>query len=628
MLQIINKAGLTLHLFSDTFIPIERNNPLFLDSDTFGEDVTYSFSFPDDAYNKEFTRNGQLVEAENSVYELEVQTLFFGTTFFAGVLSYSYENLSFKGLLKVNLGAVGDKIKTVKVSEIYTGDVLPAQYTAANMLAVCANPNNYPYSFFPVYNEAWDPENKSTSFLVNAWDHESQKFQLIGRNNTNVNTASGPFWKLKYIIAKVMAFLGFECAGTWYESLESETIFIYTRIASMGNIMDSLAYMPSDLLITDFLKICRDRHSLSFSFDLFNGRVTIKKGIDIINDQPIDIRNYITEIFEIARPEVQGYNITLKPDDQDELFKDPVNPDENVFVPTNVLAIGNEEKPVEINCSTLKSKSVTDYSMPETKQVVFPTVTEDVPQFPLRFLTYKGMKSVAGGKVFPEAKPMELSLEDGKWFKFLNDSKKVRLKAAIPFFELIKIDALSKLTIISRENHYAHAIIEKIRYNLKNDEKELIEVDFDCRVINSGANTISVINPYETFLAEDAIRPRIKAYFSSSSIANVAIEMYYEKAYDGTVADPGSVRIDAGAILQSTDKFGTGGKALVLPEVRVKLRNSPVELRVKSGVPKYAVVNNIKIPFQQRGDYWFADNIFSRLIGQNGIDGRGVWIVF
>lgn len=628
MIQIINKAGLTLHLFSDTSIPIERNNPLFLDSDTFGEDLTYSFSFPDDAYNKEFIKNGQLVEAENDVYELDIQTLFFGTTFFAGILTYSYENPNFKGLLKVNLGAVGDKIKTVKLSEIYSGDVLPAQYTAANMLAVCTNPNSYPYSFFPVYNEAWDPENKSTSFLVNAWDHESQKFQLIGRNNTNVNTASGPFWKLKYIIAKVMAFLGFECAGTWYESLESEKIFIYTRIASMGNFMDSLAYMPSELLITDFFKICRDRHSLSFSFDMFNGRVTIKKGIDIMNDDPIDIRNYITEIIEIARPEVQGYSITLKPDDQDELFKDPVNPEENVFVPTNVLAIGNEEKVLELNSSTLKSKTVADYSMPETKQTVYVTVNEVVPQFPIRFLSYSGMKAVAGGKVFPEAKPMELSLDDAKWFKFLNDSKKVRLKAAIPFFELIRIDALSKLTIISKENHYAHAIIEKIRYSLTNNDKELIEVDFDCRVINSSARSISVVRPFETFLAEDAIRPRIKAFFTETSMSNVAIEMYYEKAYDGTVADPGSVRIDAGPILNSTDKFGVGGKALVLPEVRVKLRNSPVELRVKSGKPKYAVVNNIKIQFQQRGDYWFADNIFSRLIGQNGIDGRGVWIVF
>lgn len=628
MFQIINRAGLIADLYPKTSITVERNNPLFNDNDKFFEDITYGFSVPDTEHNREFFGSGHLIEAENMVYEQDIQTVYSGGPFYAGKIAYSYTSGEFSALIKVNFGALASKVN-VKMSEIFTGDSVPGYYNGAYMKTVCQNPLLYPYSFFPVYNEGWDESKGTTHFLVNPWDHASQSFSVIGSMERGDTTASCPYWKLKHYIVKVMQYLGFICAGTWMDDPESEKIYVYGRYAPFTlSIYDSTVFLPKKLTISEFFKLIRERFGIAFSFNLLEGVVSVQSGNSILaSTEVIDISRYISEINEINVPEEDGFTITLVADDQDELFKDPVNKSEDVYIPTNRMIIGSGETEVEIKSSTLKSKTVDDYSMPATKQIVFRFPEDDIPEYPLRFMRYAGMKNVAGGKVFPQAEPMELNASDAKWYRFKNDTKPLKITASIPAHELLKIDGSKKIGITSKENAYKEAIVEKITFNIENNDDEYIETTFDCHTVVTNLKTPVTIEPVTTVLADGYRLPRFKAYYdlNETGLDHIDIDIYYEKETSDTGTDPGHVRIDSGTVLKSTDKWGVGGTTVNFPKV-FAIRGSVVEVRVKTGTPKYAITAGTKVYFTHRDDYWHA-----ALVGTNGAgtsDGRPIWIVF
>jgi len=621
MIQIINEAGLTAHLFANTSISIERNNPLFLDNENYFEDITYSFSMPGNAWNKEFFKSGHLIESSNDVYELEVQTFVSGTSFFAGLLTYSLEENDFKALLKINYGALVSKAKNSIVTNITTldgrGRLNADQTSPALMKDTCLNPQNYPFAFFPVHNPS------ANNSFVNNWDHSSQSFSL--------NSPIIAFYKLAYIFERILEYLGFEMAGSFFEDANNREIYIYGGIDGLF-IYSSLASIPPGITISDFFKMYKQRLNISISFNLLEGKAYIDSAKTLIAArEPIDLTTCISDITEIAPPEIVGYTLTLKPDDTDELFKIKIN-DEKQSAPTNQVIIGDGEKEIEMDISTLKERKVDNYVMPATNQPIY-------PHNDMRLIRFKGMKDVGDGKFFPEARAMEIGDDEIFYYKFLNDSKKVRLKALMNSSLTAQLTSFKKIAFKSREGFYTLAITEKVSYPIRNIKEDLIEVEVDCRTITLDSRTSVKIQPVIPAFNEIVGFAAFRAYYSELAVSQIEYDLYYE---DWATREwpPGQSgpeenmpqksqgpRTVSGTITSSTDSYGVGG-IVAITEFVESYNIAPIELRIKNAVPKYIVVFGKKYFFKQRDNYYYVSDHDFDVFGFDDQRGRGLLIVF
>lgn len=616
MLQLINSLSQTADMYPDTIIQIERNNPLFNEENELFADITFPFKLPLTPGNQEFIKNAHLVEAANKEYAQEVTLLVDGTPFHAGILTYKITGSDIDAVFKINYGALSDKAKKVKMAEIYTSDARPEPYYADHMLAVCQNPKDYPYSFFPVYNEAWSGQENETRLIMNNWDHDAQAFNILNAANTV------PFFKLKYLLQKTMEYLGFVTDGNYLADPDSEEIFVYNRFLSYPLINGSFTYLSRELTLHDFLTRIKERFNISCNFDMITGRANIVTPSSAINNSPVqDLQDYVTSIDEIDVPKAQGYSIILKPDEEDELFLDITTREGDTYSPTNRLNIGDKEKVIEMESSTLKVKKFDSYSMPATKQLMYFYSNKSKPH-PLRFLRYRGMKAVAGGKVFPEAEPIELSLDDALWYKFKNESKSVKLKITIPAFELAKLKVYQRIAFLSKEGNYTVALLEKLTYNLSSGNNGYINAVIQCRtMVNSYTTEAQLINYVPEVDPEDQdqlglIPTSYKAYFDKSRLPAVNVEIH-----TGSDRPGGRPTEYKETILSSTDRFGTGGTVITTTLITA----TTWELRVTSGVPKYAIVGGMKFNFTQVSDYYML-NI--RLLPRLPYDVQGIWIVF
>jgi GH35 family endo-1,4-beta-xylanase len=621
MLQLINSLSQTADIYTDTSITIERNNPLFNEEDQLFADITYGFKLPLTANNREFIKNGHLIEAGNDVYEQSAQLFVDGTPFHAGLLTYKISNQDIDAVLKVNFGAIAEKTKAVKISEIYTGDALYAPYTKDLMNAACNNPEDYPYSFFPVYNEAWNTNELETDFVVNHWDHANQTFNI-----TDYSKATCPWFKLKYLLIKTMEYLGFEVDGDYLTDPASEEVFVYTRLISAPYLNGCFTYLPQDLTVYDFLRLVKERFRISCNFDMVTGKVNIQSPHAALNTSDVqDVREYVTSIDEISISEAKGYSIILKPDEGDELFIDQTSTaDETIYSPTNRLIIGNREKEIEMESSTLKTRVLTDYTMPATKQDLYFTSNKS-STFPLRFLKYQGMQSVAGGKVFPQGMPLELSLDDATWYKFLNESKVIKLKINMPAYELARLKVYQRIAFLSEQGNYTIALLEKLSYNLTSANSCYINASIQCRAMVNAYSSDAQVIEYSVFEEQEdddptgLILPSYKAYFEGTTLPYIDVEIRYSR----NVSSPkrsDSVKFTE-RILTSTDRFGTGGSVVT---TRLVLMDN-CELRVLTGTPKYMIYGGVKFDFTQGAGYSYI-NMYT--LPRYGYDGQPVWIIF
>jgi hypothetical protein len=619
MLKLINSLSQIADLYPDTTIPIERNNPLFNEDDKLFADITYGFKLPLTPHNLEFIKNGHLIEAENRVYAQEVTAIIDGTPIHSGSLTYKITASDIDALLLINYGLLAEKAKKVKLSEIYTGDTLPNPYDEVLMKLVCLNPQDHPYSFFPVYNDSWNPteENNQTPF-INNWDHEAQNFNIT---DTRITC---PYFKLKYLISKVMDFLGFVIDGDYLTDPESEEIFVYTRITSGTLLNGCFTYLPTDLTVEQFLITIKERFHISCNFDMITSKVNIVTPNSAINYSKVqDLRDYVTSIDEISLTEAKGYSIILTPDEQDELFLDTTSPDEDTYSPTNRLVIGNREKPIEMESSTLKVKTFETYSMPAAKQTIFVNQYKIAP-FPLRFLRYKGMQPVIGGKVFPQAYPMELTLDDAMWYKFLNESKVVKLKITIPAFMLASLKVHQRIEFYSKEGNYTIALLEKVSYNLLSSGGTHISASIQCRaMVNNFAPDAQIIDYTPDTEPEDPdstglIPITYKAFFDKNVLPAVNIEVRFSNTSGGRA---GRETVQRGSILTSTDRFGTSGM-VIAPRLII---TDNCELRVLTGTPIYLILGGLKFYFLERDGYHYV-NLYT--LTRSPYEIQGVWIIY
>lgn len=627
-MEIINEQGQILELTENTSIAVERYNSLFNTSDKLLQDLVYPSRTGLTETNRNFIGNGHLVESSNEVYSLSVQLIVSGSTFFSGVFVYRIINDEISFEIRVNLGAISFKLKEVSIKDIYTTD---SYYSTAGTIAfaalmkdTCQNPLNYPYVFFPVYNDRWIhgdiPEDKR---FVNLWNHATQSFNVT--SSARIDTIQVPYWRLSYIIRKILEFLKFEVTGNYFTVQNEQEIYMFNlRSLYHSGILPSTSHLP-DLKISEFFKQVIERRRISFDIDIFSNTINVVTAQAVLNDPDyIDISDYVESIQEISAPEKKGYRISLKVNDQDEAWNTGTV-EEKIFKYPYVLKVGSEENVIEMTAGTLRKKIDVAYSYPMNFQAVNYLDHKVTPEGPVTLLRYNGMKSVAGGKVFPQADPLDLSLSDGEWFQFLNDSKKVIIIANIPPTILSKMKPTTKLGCISNEGTFFKVLPEKIGYNISPGTTELISgVRIEARAIFTDYKTKISIEELETeqVITEKYIT-KYKAYWNTEihGIQKVRMER---------VPLPGSAAtFGFTALKYPTDESGIGGSIGVTFAItgnRRDIENS--ELRVYSEIPpRYFIRLGVKGNFVAMPGYYKFPDISGTGIPVAEGD-KPIWIVF
>ncbi|MBB2149184.1 hypothetical protein [Pedobacter gandavensis] len=623
-MEIINERGQILELSDRTSLSVERYNSLFNSSDKLLQDTIYPDKTGLTESNKVFIGNGHLVEISNDAYSLPVKIVVSGSTFFSGIMVYRITNNEISFELRVNFGSIANKLKTTNVRDIYTedsyfpgtssGTILPL------MLDTAKNPNNYPYVFFPVWNDNWVDSASvvaANSPFVNAWDHNLQKF-----SGTTVNV---PYWRLSYVISKIIEYLQFNVEGNYFTDPIEQEIYLFTLLGVFprwNGILSSTSHLP-DLMINEFLKQIIERKRISFDIDSFTNTVTIETAQSILSDPEfIDISDYIESIQEISVPEKKGYKITLKLNENDDSWNTGTS-DKKVFQAPYILNVGSKENVIEMSVGTLRMKKDTLYTYPMNKELVKQTYFDN--NWPLTLLRYKGMKNLSGGKVFPEATPLNLDLSDAEWYQFLNDSKPVTIIANIPPSILAKMKPSIKLRCISEQGIHFLVIPEKISYNLTPGITEFVQkVKIDARIVTTSYETkvdIEAVIPEQ--LVQEMFLVKFKAFWDPEvyDFQSLKIERIPEVGSTGVFGYT--------TIKYPTDEAGAGGSigttfATAGNRIDIEYRS---EFRLYTDVkPRYYLRWGRKGTFTEKSGYYTFDRIAGVPWPEEG--DKPIWIVF
>ncbi|MGY4385630.1 hypothetical protein ACVWYN_002676 [Pedobacter sp. UYP24] len=629
MIQIINQFNQVLDLDPATSIPAERKLPLLSDSDSFLQDVTYPGKAGLTENNILFIQSGHLVEAKLSVYELPVRVVISGEPFYAGLFSYKIVSGNIEFLLKVNFGAVATKLKTTLIREILTED---HDFTSSSdtlmealMKDTCLHPENYPYAFFPVYNNGWNDQDLTQAYpWMNYWDHAAQKFfvKVTGTGGRIGDTIQVPFFKLSFLLTELFKYLEFTLEGEVLQDVTFNSLYLYTRRGlKRYDVNPCFSYFPDKLTIETFVKAIGARLNVNFRFDLLNRKVIAESLVqELAKTAYIDLTDYLEKITELGPNEKKGYTVTLKTDESDNALN-LASPDatESVFLPAYSLVVGGGENIVELEVSTLKLKDHTDYVTPEADQVIQINQPE-LMEWPIRLMTFNGMKSVTGG-IFPEAKPFELSADDAAFYRFVSDSKKVIMQANIPPGVLAKMRTCGKIGFKSQQGTFVYAIPAKQSFAFSNSSPDYMAVNIEAQVILSNINTpysiLPVDKPEDTTGGKSIMSFKFAAANGSFAPDEVALIR---------VANVGSAAIfESYPSKAPADLYGIGGqlgKSFASSGSRIDIRNSGI--RIYGQKPQYMLAGGSRITWSTIGGgaYHYPDtSIWSD-------DGRPLLIVF
>lgn len=624
MIKIINTRGLVLELDPDTALTVERNNSLFNESDSFIQDISYSSKAGLTPNNKIFIEGGHLVSAENSVYEFQVHVEVLDEPFYGGAFSYKISQDKIQFTLKLNFASIANVIKSAKINEIFTGDAIQdignPENLASYMKQTCINPLNYPHVYLPVRNIGW-PQNVTPYLNMNSWNIENQKFEVVYRVQTGTQTTiQVPFYRLSYIFSVVFKALGFESKGGFFDDDYGKNLYLYTRYGTISTYQYNCRYYLPEMTIADFLKQTARRLNISFDFDVLEKTVNIECFASIqIQNQYNDITEYVTKIKELDPVDKKGYTLTLKPDETDEQWSNGKDP--KLFIPTAIMTIGTGETKDDLAISTLKEENSNlgyNYLL-SNQRFYYSNKRIDLETWPLRLIEYKGMKSLPSGKLYPEGRAVELSRRDADWYRFLNDSKRVTIEAAIPPATLSKMKPSQKIKLKDRDGALFYALPEKISYTLSNKATNLVNVKILARSILANYSTTYSINPYIDPEDESLTMIQYKAYFDPMVHGISELEMkFVDPVHGGTFETMAKVQ-------QPTDKYGLGGdigRVRFVTGTGASVQDG--EIRVYNLSPRYAIVGGIKFDFLPAAGYAYISGAGNHLFR----DRTPFWIVF
>ncbi|KAA8483769.1 hypothetical protein BDE36_1764 [Arcticibacter tournemirensis] len=639
MLTILNPSNLQMELAPDTTIPVVRENPLFNDSDKFVQETVYSVNAPFSPANKAFFNGGHRIDAPVEAYEFDIQVYDSGVHFFNGVCRYSTTSEGYEVELKVNIGAVADRIKSTRLPEIQTMDGIQFGNTLDaldnHMKNTAQNPDAYPYIFFDLRNTRLHNSDPGLSYNnVNYWKASGHRFYTYSEDNVfGFRTAESPFWKLTYVLKQLINFMGMEPEGSFFSDPEVRNVCIYTRKAILDKeIQPCFFYMPN-MTVSDFIKQIRERFGrLCFDVDLASKRVTVARFQDILNSQDVeDITDYLSAVSEIDPPDQKGYTITLKPDSQDAAYDIEVSEGVKEKLPTYTITVGDGATKVEMSCTTLKFYPITSLVDPDfpgeelgvcqALQYVMKVgnyrrevgdgdpYTEDFQtkdgdpsgrnNWPLRLIRYKG---IAGDELsdLPISEPVDLKPSDALWYQFLNDSKLVMVTASLPKTILARIRNTRKIGF-HHLGVWHELVIKRLQYDLGKTE-QLISVKIEGQSAYFERKTPVTVKRSDH--VDEFVPPRFRAYWDpdQTGFDQIEIEVPVAKGLQWTVQP----------IKSPTDPWGAGGNGGLVSTVRVGHSSTGTqtytELRIRKGSPKYvqALGKQFNFIYDSIANYYYA----------------------
>lgn len=627
MLKIVNASGRTLHLPPDVVVTVERNNPLFNDPDKFLQDVSYSFTVPFSPNADLFFGFGRLVEKANDTYTMaDISCYASGTTLIKGNIKYKVTASGYEANLQPNFAAINSLIKNIRLTEIRTED---AEYGFTQttfedrMLDTAMNPDKYPYIFFPVYNPDWYTASEIAHYdHVNHFDETTQRFVAGPPPGypAAFNYAQTPFFKLTYILKQIALYLGLTPAGDFFTYPAANKRVIHTRYA-LGylEIMPCMTYMPN-MLLSDFLKQLQRDH-MSIDPDLLTGefRVTTFKNIKD-SETVIDLTGFLASEGEQEVPTGQSLRVTLKSDQSDANYANTDVEGAVTYPPTSTLIAGTGDTDLELECGTTKTRiNPNGVTEPWLSQSVInglggggtagdinytdPNDFTTLNNWQLRLLNYEGYLPVAGGGHYPSATAHELNDADADWYRFLNDSKRIKPIFYLPANIVATLRLGVKFTHKTSSGNYVTYIAEQIAYDAGADA-DRIPVKITGRVISYSDRTKVTIVPYAPPVSDTAPSYNagfIKAYFDPAihGISDVKLEVF---GYPGDTYSAGPITVPANI-------KGAGGKAVpvlwLTSAPYLDLAHAvPLEFRICQGQPKYVLHRGLRYNFAKVGGYY------------------------
>lgn len=490
MIEIVNDSGMMLDLSENFGLTIERNNPLFLNGDDFFQDITYPGKAPLTENNKIFIGLGQLAERDIYRYELPVSVYVDSTPYFSGTFAYDIEGSEINFFLKVGYGDIAELCEKTKLNDLkYNGDL---GITYAMKQDSIVNPDNYPYSFFPIWHETEKVEElaeagQPVTYFTNPYDFVNQvKYEW--KEPDPKPWRDLPHFKLSHILREAVKFLGFTASGNFFADPQIKNLYIvnlqFTRPPRDGE-----EQSVPHITISELFTALKQRFRVNVTFDHLNRRAIFSTPNVLLNSlEYIDISDFPTSIPAIKTPDRFSYKI--EGDQQESDFNPP-----NHITITDPNRPGLPEEEVTVKISTMRQFTNTEdnYSYPATSlpfltgRAINPAPENTLWRTPydsdrhsaVHLVSYSGLTEVSPGKYFPTAYPVSFSLTDGDWYVFLNDSKMIQLRAYLPPYLLAMIDPYQKIGFLTKENLLMVGIIEKMEYTLTHKAQELIEVTFD-----------------------------------------------------------------------------------------------------------------------------------------------------
>jgi hypothetical protein len=644
MLEIVNEKGLIMDLPENFSITVEKFNPLFNDAEKFFQDISYPGTAPLSPANKIFFQNAHLVETANIYYEQTVFVNLGGISLFHAQCTYRMNENNFEFTLKPNFAAVAKALQSARLTELNTNDGNfddgnnNAEFEAL-MLDTCKHPDKYAYAFLPVYNEDfWTAPGYSVlpgsgqHSLVNYFDFNNQVFRASPQPS-GLDYADCPFFKLNHVVGKVVESLGFKAEGNFFNDPEDSKVYVYTRKAvtpfvQPRTVLASSSYMPN-ILCKKLLTQGRERMHLAFDFDLAS-RVCEVESFQSIVAAPVafDFTPYIERITEMTVPTQKGYQVTLKPDEQDELYSYE-DGNQTLYKPDFRLMVGNAENPVEIETGTLKTKqyenSGQSFKTVMTKQPLdnvnfrsFANFEMTDPEDPttfnnwaLRLIKYDGFTEYGSGKFWPVTSPFDLDQRDINWYQFLNDCKNVVLRINVPPVVLAQIKLTRKGCFTSKEGNYTECVVEKLDYTVSGKSTDLMSVDVYIKTLNYQADTKALVEPVpEPVIAGDApqrIALSFKAYFDPAVHGFDALNIQLVNV-SGT-----GYTYYVDQLTQPTDRNGSGGKGKYMQQnnyIPNAYASYLAEIRIHQGRPRFVDYQGKRVNFMPGDGYYFAQMYF------------------
>ncbi|MES2808785.1 MAG: hypothetical protein V4619_09190 [Bacteroidota bacterium] len=636
MLKIVNAEGRTLHLPADTKITVERNNPLFNDEDKFLQDVSYTFFVPFSDNSKIFFKLGHLVEKSNESTLMQGISFYAaGTTMLKGNIRYSVTDDGFDANLEPNFAAINALIKNIRLTELRMEDAefgLSNAAFKARMLDTCVNPQKYPYIFFPVHNPRWNESGLSGSQpFVNYFDFASQAF--FYNQSFGTPYIAAPFFKVTHILKEIAAYLGLTATGGYFTDPRYQNRCVYTRLSGLaGQIRPCMDYMPN-MLVSDAVKFLRNREHLAIDPDLISGELRVESFKTIKDSEAVDLSAYLSTDGKQETPAQRSFTVTLKVDQQDEAFAATGEDGSSGYPPDYTLVAGDGETKQELDCGTTKlidpaDAIISDAFYPTVSQgFIWGSDTGNMPtdlaytdendpstlnNWPLRLVDYAGFLP-KGGKYFPCAQPHNLDEDDADFYRFLNDSKRIKPVFYMSPAMAAKLRVTGKFTHRTAGGNYVTYLAEQIAYDAGGDA-DRIPVKITGRVLSYEVNTKVSITPLAPPVEHEGEIVYnlgvVKAYFDPliHGISTLTLDIV------GTTGN----NFTAEPIVHPTNPRGAGGVGVTIVGAYPMATDDPFELRIRQGQPKYLLYQGQRTPFTKVGDYytvtlnWFSEPNFYR----------------